>query len=68
MQWASTMPCPSLLIQRLGNGQCLRIEFNDRVDRRSLFIQLFDPLLQVLHQRYRTQLIALHSFAEFIDT
>ena len=68
MQKTPYVPSLSLLIEHFGNGQCIRVEFDDRVDRRSLFIQRLDPVQQVLHERYSTQLIALHSLAEFVDT
>ena len=68
MQGASNVSTLSLLIEYLGNGQCIWVEFDDRVDRRPLFIQRLNPLQQVLHEPHGTQLIALHALADFIDT
>jgi hypothetical protein len=62
----------ALLVERIGDGQRIGIEFDDGVDRRALFIDFRDALEIFLRDRMRREFSGVHSIlkrshADFVE-
>jgi len=55
----------ALLVERVGDGQRLRVEFNKGVDGWSAFVDLVDARCVLFHQRSRGKLAGFHTILQF---